>query len=436
VTSKFCVCTFGCRCNQADSAVIREDLLRKGMFESETHRNADFIIVNTCTVTHKTDQQVRQAIRRFHRDNPAARIIITGCYAERDSNALAPIEGVSLVLGNVEKEQLADIIDQYNAEDNLQGKIIHTPVALATNCRIRPMAQTGGKTRPIVKIQDGCDARCSYCIVPFVRGSSRSAKVEDILAEIRSLIHDGFQEIVLTGVHLGSFGHEPESRTSLVDLLRQIVELPGLCRIRLSSIEPMQFDRTLISLAAERPIFAHHFHIPVQSGSDRVLHLMRRPYTAVRFQDLLRNIRNEIPDAGIGTDILTGFPGETEQDFIETCELILESPLTYLHVFPFSPRGGTAAYSLPDRIPSKEMKRRLGILLEISRTKNYDFRRQFIGRTLSAITLSKDENMGDSVVLTGNYIHAHVSGLAAPPNVFVNIRIDDVRSDATYASVV
>jgi threonylcarbamoyladenosine tRNA methylthiotransferase MtaB len=163
---------------------------------------------------------------------------------------------------------------------------------------------------------------------------------------------------------------------------------------------------------------------------------MRRPYTAARFQDLLRNIRNEIPDAGIGTDILTGFPGETEQDFNETCELIQESSLTYLHVFPFSPREGTAAYSLPDRIPSKEMKRRLGILLEISRTKNYDFRRQFIGRILSAITLSKDENMGDSIVLTGNYIHAHVSRLAALPNVFVNIRIDDVRPDATYASVV
>jgi threonylcarbamoyladenosine tRNA methylthiotransferase MtaB len=438
VTSKFCVSTFGCRCNQADSAAIRGDLLCQGMSESGTHRDADIIIVNTCTVTQKTDQQVRQAIRRFHRDNPAARIVITGCYAERDASALASIQGVNLVLGNIEKESLADILSQWLADDgcNAQGKIIHTPLASATSCRVRPMAQTGGKTRPIVKIQDGCDSRCSYCIVPIVRGPGRSAQVEEILAEIRSLIREGFQEIVLTGVHLGSFGHEPESRTSLVDLLRQIVELPRLCRIRLSSIEPMQFNRALIRLAAEHPVFARHFHIPVQSGSDRMLRLMRRPYTAVRFQDLLRNIRNEIPDAGIGTDILTGFPGETVQDFNETCQLIQESPLTYLHVFPFSPREGTVAYSFPDRIPSEEMKRRLGLLLEISRTKNYDFRRQFIGRILSAITLSKDENMGESVVLTGNYIHATVSGLAAPPNTLVNIRIDDVRSDATYASAV
>ncbi len=438
MSAKFCIWTFGCRCNQADSAAIREDLLRHSMSESETHLDADFLIVNTCTVTHRTDQQIRQAVRRLHRDNPAAGIIVTGCYAERDPSALASIQGVALVLGNVEKERLADILNQCKDENggNVQGKIFHTPIGSATHCRVRPMAQTGGKTRPIVKIQDGCDARCSYCIVPFVRGPGRSAQAEDVLAEIRSLICKGFQEIVLTGVHLGSFGHEPESRTSLVDLLRRIVELPGLCRIRLSSIEPMQFDHALVRLAVEHPVFAHHFHIPVQSGCDRILRRMRRPYTTAQFQDLLRHIRNEIPDAGIGTDILTGFPGETEQDFAETCEFIQDLPLTYLHVFPFSPREGTAAYSFPGRIPSNEMKRRLGILLEISRTKNLLFRRQFIGRILPALTLSKDENMGDSVVLTGNYIHAHVPGLAVSPNILVNIRIEDVQPNATYAGII
>jgi threonylcarbamoyladenosine tRNA methylthiotransferase MtaB len=402
------------------------------MSESETHLDADLIVLNTCTVTHRTDQQVRQAIRRLHRENPAARIVITGCYAERDPSALASIEGVNLVLGNVEKERLAEIVIN---RDDLQRKIIHTPIESASDCLVRPMAQTGGKTRPIVKLQDGCDARCSYCIVPNVRGPGRSAKPENVLAEIRSLIDHGFQEIVLAGVHLGSFGQRVEGRR-LIDLLRRIVELPGLCRVRLSSIEPMRFDRAIVDLAAENRVFANHFHIPVQSGSNQILRRMRRPYKAEQFRDLLQYVRSAIPDAGLGTDILTGFPGETDQDFLETCELVQELPLSYLHVFPFSPREGTAAYSYPDRIPPKEIKRRLSILLEISRSKNLSFRRRFIGHVLTAITLSKEEDMGNSVVLTGNYIHAQVPGLAVPPNRLVNIRIEDVKSETTYASLV
>jgi threonylcarbamoyladenosine tRNA methylthiotransferase MtaB len=435
--SKFCVRTFGCRCNQADSAAIREGLSRHSMAESETHLDAGLIVLNTCTVTHRTDQQVRQAVRRLHRENPAARIVVTGCYAERDPGALASIPGVDLVLGNADKERLAQIVaeSQHEFENGSHGRIIHTAVEEAGDYLVRPMAQTGGKTRPIVKLQDGCDARCSYCIVPYVRGPGRSARPEHILAEIRSLIDRGFQEVVLTGVHLGSFGHRVEGHPRLADLLSQIFELPGLGRIRLSSIEPMRFDRAIVSLAAKQPSFAHHFHIPVQSGSDRILRLMKRPYKAARFLDLLQHIRSEIPDAGLGTDILTGFPGETDQDFEDTCKLVQNSPLTYLHVFPFSPREGTTAFSFPNRIPSKEMKRRLGILLEISRAKNLAFRRRFIGEILPAVTLSRAEDLGDSVVLTGNYIHARVPGLSVPPNCLVDIRIDDVQPESTSASL-
>jgi threonylcarbamoyladenosine tRNA methylthiotransferase MtaB len=433
--SRFCVRTFGCRCNQADSAAIRESLSRHSMSESETHLDASLIVLNTCTVTHRTDQQIRQAVRRLHRENPAARIVVTGCYAERDPDALASIPGVNLVLGNADKERLAQIVAEREFENGLLGSIIRTPLDEAGAYLVRPMAQTGGKTRPIVKLQDGCSARCSYCIVPQVRGPGRSAQPEHILAEIRSLIDRGFQEIVLTGVHLGSFGQRVEGRPRLADLLRRIVELPGLGRIRVSSIEPMRFDRAIISLAAEQPSFAHHFHIPVQSGSDRILRLMKRPYKAARFLDLLHHIRSEIPDAGLGTDILTGFPGETNQDFEDTCKLVQDSPLTYLHVFPFSPREGTAAFSFPNRIPSNEMKRRAGILLEISRAKNLSFRRRFIGKTLRAITLSQEEDLGESVVLTGNYIHARVPGLAVPSNRLVDVRIDDVQPESTSASV-
>jgi len=431
--SKFSVCTFGCRCNQADSAAMRESLCRHAMSETENHRDADIVIVNTCTVTHRTDQQVRQAVRHLHRQNPTARLIITGCYAQRDPVALAAIPGVDLVIGNAERDHLHEILER--SFDPSQGKIIRTPLSRDLDYVLLPMGNTGGKTRPLVKLQDGCDACCSYCIVPQVRGPGRSANSENVLAEIRSLAEAGFQEIVLTGVNLGTFGRRIKGRMHLIDLLRRIIEIPQLGRVRLSSIEPMLLERSIIALAAESPIFAHHFHIPIQSGSDGILRRMRRPYTSARIRELFRSIQNAIPDVGLGTDILVGFPGETEEDFAQTCELIQSSPLTYLHVFPFSPREGTEAYLLPGRIPSQLMKQRLGAILEISRSKNLAFRQQFVGKVLPAITLAKEEDLGTSVALTTNYIHVRVRDLAIPPNRLVDIRIEDVQPAATYGTV-
>jgi threonylcarbamoyladenosine tRNA methylthiotransferase MtaB len=429
--SKFSVCTFGCRCNQADSAAIREGLCRLSLTEGEKHLSSDLIVVNTCTVTHRTDQQVRQAIRRLHRDNPSARLVVTGCYAERDPEALSTLPGVSLVLGNADKERLPELIKKHG--EDWQGKVIRTPLDSERHYLLRSMAQTGGKTRPIIKLQDGCDAHCSYCIVPQVRGPGRSARPEDVIAEIESLIESGFQEIVLTGIHLGAFGQQLRGHARLSDLLRQILELPGLGRIRLSSIEPMHFDVSISALAAGNPLFAPHFHIPLQSGSDRILRRMRRPYRSARFKELLLRLHNEIPCVGIGTDVMVGFPGETNDDFAETCSLLKELPLAYLHVFPFSPRKGTEAFSLPGRIPPDVMRERLAILLEISRFKNLSFRRRFVGQVLPAITLAREEDLGSSLVLTGNYIHARIPGLNVPPNRLVDIRIEDVQPDATYA---
>jgi threonylcarbamoyladenosine tRNA methylthiotransferase MtaB len=438
--SKFFVWTFGCRCNQADSAAIREGLCRHSLSgrhslsESESCRDADVIVINTCTVTHRADQQVRQTIRRLHRENPSAQIIVTGCYAERDPDKLASLPGVGLVVGNADRGRLPELIEKFGAPS--LGNIIHAPIDDGADFLFPSMSHTGGKTRPLVKLQDGCDARCSYCIVPKVRGPGRSARPEDILAEVQSLVAHGFQEIVLTGIHLGAFGRGLKGRVRLIDLLRDIVEIPGLGRIRLSSIEPMLFDRALVRLAAESTVIARHFHIPLQSGSARVLRRMRRPYTPARFRELLHYIHGELPDAGLGSDVLVGFPGETDDDFAETCALLEEAPLTYLHVFPFSPREGTEAFSLPDRVPSPVVKLRLAKALEISRLKNLLFRRKFLGRVLPAITLANEENLGTSIVLTGNYIHARVPGLAVAPNRLIEIRIDDVRPDATYASVV
>jgi threonylcarbamoyladenosine tRNA methylthiotransferase MtaB len=430
---KFSLLTFGCRCNQSDSAAIREGLCRRHMQECDVHGDADLIVVNTCTVTHRTDKQVRQAIRRLHRENPDARLVLTGCYAERDPDALAAMPGVSLVLGNADKVRLPELIGQLSTFS--QGKIIRSPLEDAFDFAPQPMTHTGGKTRPMVKLQDGCDAHCAYCIVPKVRGPGRSASPESVLSEIQSLVDHGFQEIVLAGINLGAFGRKVKAQPHLVDLLRRIVEIPGLGRIRLSSIEPMHFDRDIVKLAAEHPVIAQHFHIPMQSGSDRILRLMRRPYTAARFLALLRHIKDELPDVGLGTDVLIGFPGETEQDFEETYAFIESLPLTYLHIFPFSPRAGTEAYSLPDRIPSHVMKRRLGKALELSRSKNLSFRRSCIGRVLPALTLAKEEEPDTSLVLTSNYIHARIAGMAVPPNRLVDVRLEDAQPNATYASL-
>lgn len=428
---KFFVQTFGCRCNQADSAGFRHSLCAKSLQETGNPSEADLLVVNTCTVTHRTDQQVRQALRKLHRENPEARLVVTGCYAERAPDTLAAIPGVDLVIGNADRERFGDL-----AADETAGKIVHGPFDHGRDFLIPRMSSTGGKTRPFVKLQDGCDARCSYCIVPGVRGPGRSAHPDSVVAEVAALIESGFQEIVLTGVNLGTYGRKFSEPVKMSDLLRRILALPGLGRLRLSSVEPMRFDRAIVALAAENPVVARHFHLPLQSGSDRILRLMRRPYTAARFRDLLDLIHSRIPAAALGTDVLVGFPGETDSDFESTCSVIRESPVTYLHVFPFSAREGTEAYGLPDQLPPPVIHERARILRRLGQEKNLAFRRAFTGQVLPALTLAREEDLGDSVVLTDNYIHARVHAHERQPNHLVQVRIDTVRAEHTLASLV
>ena len=430
--SKFFLSTFGCRCNQADSAEMRGRLCGSNLRESQDYHDADLIVVNSCTVTRRSDQQVRQAVRRFHRENPGAKLIVTGCYAQRDPETLAAIPGVSLVLGNADRGRLAEV---WNDAPEAHAKIVRSPLHAAHDYLIPGPSNLGGKTRPFLKLQDGCDARCSYCIVPSVRGPGRSAHPEDLLAQVRRLIAEGYQEIVLTGVHLGAYGRKLPQPTRLTDLLRRILEIPELGRLRLSSIEPMRFDRDIVKLASEHPVFARHFHIPLQSGSDRILRLMRRPYKAAHFLHLLRYIQANLPDVGLGTDVLAGFPGETDEDFEATCDLIKESPLSYLHVFPFSAREGTDAFSMPGKVSPGVLHERSEILRRLSQAKNLEFRRRFLGRSLPAISLAKEEAVGESVALTENYIHARIAGPRVPPNRLIHICIDQVRPEATLASL-
>ncbi len=420
MSKKFYLVSFGCRTNQADSAAIRDDFLSGQYEETDQCTIADAIVVNSCTVTHRSDQQVRQLIRKLRRGNADARIIVTGCYAQRDPQALAQISGVDAVVGNTQKTDIFKI-----AHEALQSKTSlpnRREIAAVYRDDFRktrtippgPVVPLEGKTRPFVKIQDGCDAKCTYCIIPVVRGPSRSAPPEGVLKQVLDLVSRGFREVVLTGIHIGTYGMYLQPRYPLDRLMANIIKIQGLERVRLSSIEPMELSDRIIDLARQSEKICQHFHICLQTGSDRVLKMMHRPYNSARFGRIVERIRDRLPDAGIGTDVIVGFPGETEEDHHRTVEFIEQMPFTYLHVFPYSDRRGTAASDMVDKVSPQTKKRRSSQLRRISEEKNRAFRRSYLGRKLSVLTLN-EETAGKRTALSGNYLHAKVD-VSIPAN--------------------
>ncbi|MDA2930826.1 tRNA (N(6)-L-threonylcarbamoyladenosine(37)-C(2))-methylthiotransferase MtaB, partial [Acidobacteria bacterium AH-259-O06] len=411
MTKRFYIATFGCRTNQADSAALRQDFLSSDFEETQQWMQADVIVVNSCTVTSRSDQQVRQLTRRLRRENPQARMVVTGCYAQRAPRALASIPGVDAVVGNSHKN---DIVQIATASESGKTRLPnHAEIAAIYQDDFRkvraigvtPATQTGGKTRPFVKIQDGCDAKCTYCIIPRVRGPSRSVPPQLVLQQVRTLVEEGFKEIVLTGIHIGTYGMHLQPRFPLDCLVEEIVALRGLERVRLSSIEPMQLSRRITELAACCEKIAPHFHICLQSGSDRILKMMLRPYNTARFASIVEEISERIPDAGIGTDVIVGFPGEAEEDHCQTMEFIRRMPFTYLHVFPYSDRTGTPASRMGGKVDPQDIKRRSKELRQVSDQKNQKFRRRFLGKQLSVLTLAEEKD-GMRVAISGNYLKA------------------------------
>jgi threonylcarbamoyladenosine tRNA methylthiotransferase MtaB len=401
----FFVQNFGCRASQADGASIEASLEGKGLQPAAAAAEAGLVVLNTCTVTASADQDVRQLIRRVQRENPAARILVTGCYAQRSPEELAAIEGVQWVVGNSHKGAIADLVTSpatpYHAQVHIgditaQQEFFSAPVE----------GPAGDRSRPNLKIQDGCSNKCSFCIIPSVRGKSRSARPDWVIAEASRLAAAGYPEIVLTGINLGRWGREWGAGRQLPDLLRRLLNETPVSLIRLSSVEPMDFTTELLELMASTPRIARHVHAPLQSGSDAVLRRMHRKYRPHHYEERLRIARELMPDAAIGADVMTGFPGETEAEFQQTVDFIERLPFTYLHVFTYSERPGTKAVDLPGSVPIELRRERNRILQEVSARKNLAFRRSQLGRRVPAVTIS---DLG--VALTTNYLRVE---LAAP----------------------
>ncbi len=447
--STFFIQQFGCRATQADGAAIERQLREQGCTLASDSAAADVVVLNTCTVTAAADAQARDAIRKIHAANPATRILVTGCYAQRAPEEIAALPGVSFVVGNSHKPQIPKLLHSISgaSENQSVGEELAPPVRSLQENQLFKMAPIltgdifeltdvlvapvlggeGNHTRPTLKIQDGCNSRCSFCVIPFVRGKSRSLAPHTVLSEIQRLVDSGFLEIVLSGINLGTYGRDLTPRVEFLDLLRRVLGETSVQRLRISSIEPLDVTQDLIDLFAANPRIAPHFHMPLQSASDRILATMHRWYRAEHYARRVELIHDRLPNAAIGADVITGFPGETEADHDATLDFISTRPFTYLHVFSYSQRPGTKAASLPGQVPGHIIKTRARELRSLSDSKSAAFRRVQLGRTLRALTLRRDpaDNPESTPALSENYLRILLS-VALPPNQFVDATIAHV----------
>jgi len=433
---KFKIITLGCKVNQAESEALAGRLAEANWAPAGSNEAADLCIVNTCAVTQRAGMQSRQAVRRAIQDHPSACVAVTGCYAQTDPQTLLKIRGLDCLIDQKDKLRLPEILSGCSgAECSPRERLPvvaagaalaeSAPASMASRQDAAPteiagptastagdipgtapvLSAAGARTRPFLKIQDGCDAFCAYCIVPYARGPSRSAAFQDVLDGVSRLADQGFQEVVLTGIHLGAYGRDLEPRTDLSELLHAILKRADRVRIRLSSIEPLELTDAIIDLAAGSERICRHVHVPLQSGDAQVLKRMGRPYSPERFADRIAQIHRRLPEAAIGTDVLVGFPGETDAAFETTCALIEALPLTYLHVFPFSARPGTAAFGFGDRVPAGHIRTRCSRLRQLGSRKRLAFHRRFIGRSVRVLTESRrDPQTGLLKGVSSNYL--------------------------------
>ncbi len=448
--SSFYVKNFGCRAAQADGAAIEQQFRHLGLNNAGSAEDAGIVVLNTCTVTASADQDARSAIRRIHRENPNCQIVVTGCYAQRAPDEIASLPGVHQVVGNSHKHRLAEIAladrafrpsssPEFISISNLgssPARLFVSDIFAHTELLAAPVFDAvNDRTRPNLKVQDGCDNRCSFCVIPYVRGQSRSLPLEQVLQEVNVLVEAGYREVVISGINLGRWGRDlpatANNRASrFEDLVRAVLAETSLEKLRISSVEPMDWNNELISMMAESPRIAKHAHVPMQSGSDRVLRLMHRKYRPWHYREKIEKIRAAMPDAAIGADVMTGFPGESDADFDETRRLIEDLPLTYLHVFTYSPRPGTPAATRTNQVPAQIARERNRILRELAEEKKSVFMRSFVGKRIEAISLNEQCEGPDGIfteTLTHNFLKLRLAG-HHPANRWMQVRVDSIEA--------
>jgi threonylcarbamoyladenosine tRNA methylthiotransferase MtaB len=420
------IITLGCKVNQCESAAIAHLLEQKGWACSLGDDPPDAVIINTCTVTGKAAMQSRQAIRQAIRNYPAARVIVTGCYAQTAADEILAIKGVERLLQQEDKMRIADILSANGcACDKRPAPDLRSFAAM-------PAVDRPERTRAFLKVQDGCNARCTYCIVPYARGRSRSMPLPDVLTHLAHLGREGLREVVLTGIHLGAYGLDLQPATDLYGLLCAVLAKAPVDRIRLSSIEPVEITPRLVELVKDSDgALCRHFHIPLQSGDDAVLRRMGRPYDSARFARVIEEIACRLPEASIGVDVIAGFPGESEEAFSNTCRLIESLPVSYLHVFPFSPRKGTPAAAFKENVPQRITKERCRVLRALGEKKRSAFYRRAIRKKLTILIETADEKTGLAKGWTDTYIPVTIEDRRVAANTLIDVCIESVTDDGT-----
>ncbi len=466
--ASFYVENFGCRATQADGAAIERQFRDRGLERAFLPSQAEIVVLNTCTVTASADQDARAAIRRIHRENPACQIVVTGCYAQRAPEELAALPGVSRVIGNSHKHLLVDIavpaiapsstsstattfVPLTSLAPEVANQIYVSDIFAHTELLAAPVFDAANqRTRPNLKVQDGCDNRCSFCVIPYVRGHSRSLPLSQILREVNVLVESGYREVVISGINLGRWGRDLARQNDAVPrehvwggrprppkgisrpitfcleyLVSAILAETTLEKLRISSVEPMDWSDELIRLIAKSPRIARHAHVPMQSGSDGVLRRMHRKYRPWHYREKIEKIHAAMPTAAIGADVMVGFPGETDTEFEETRLMIEELPFTYLHVFTYSPRPGTPAATLPNQVPVRVARERNRILRDLAAAKKLEFQKSFVGKTIEAITLNVFHGQYTEA-LTDNYLKLRLKG-PLPANHWITAQVEQVE---------
>ena len=414
--------TLGCKLNFSESSTIARQFEEGGFERVGANEPADICVINSCSVTEHADKKCRNIIRKLHRRNPSAIIAVTGCYAQLKPHEIAAIEGVDIVLSNNDKGDLYKRVVELGARGEAQ--------VYSCDCeeitRFFAAFSTGDRSRSFLKVQDGCDYKCAYCTIHYARGSSRNMPIAELVAEAEKVAASGLKEIVITGINTGDFGRTTGEK--FIDLLRALNEVEGIERYRISSIEPNLITDEIIEFCASSPKFQHHFHIPLQSGSDRILGLMRRRYTSAKFADRIEKVRSLMPDAFIGIDVITGFPGETEDNFQETYDLLARLKPSFLNIFPFSERPGTPAVDMPDKVPSYISTQRVARLEELSDELHYNFCAQGVGAEMDVLFESTMRG-GMMYGYTGNYIRVKAPYRRDLINKICRVRLTEICDD-------